>query len=216
MTLAQNHQQRLNGNNIRPVVTLSKQAYKGALSVPLLEFEYFTPELDLNKYDGLIITSKEAVKALSYLKWEHMRVYCVGEATASLVHNVVYSQNIGGASELANYLENNSTNEKLLYCRGENVSVDLASRLGVDEIILYKSNCVKDKKDKTIPSNSIIIFSSPSTVECFLEIYKFENDFKAIALGKTTALSLIDAKIPHEISPSTTILNAIDYAKRLG
>jgi len=198
----------------RPIVTLSNREYEGALSLPLLEFTYFRPPIDLTQYDALIITSKEAIKALSYLKWQDMRVYCVGEATAKLVPNVAYSQNSGGAFELVEYLKKNSINEKLLYCRGERVSVNIASKLRVDETVLYKSSCVEDKPETKIASNSTIIFSSPSTVSCFLKYYKFESSFRAIALGKTTALSLIDAKIPHIVSPSTTILSAIEYAKR--
>jgi len=200
----------------RPIVTLSKIEYEGALSLPLLEFIYFRPAIDLTQYDALIITSKEAIKALSYLKWQEMRVYCVGAATAKLVPNVAYSQNSGGAFELVEYLKKNSINEKLLYCRGEKVSVDIASKLKINETVLYKSTCVEDKPKIKILPNSTIIFSSPSTVDCFLKYYKFESSFKAIALGKTTALSLIDAKIPHVISPSTTISSAIEYVKKLG
>jgi len=200
----------------RPIVTLSKIEYEGAVSFPLLKFIYFRPEIDLTQYDALIITSKEAIKALSYLKWQNIRVYCVGNATAKLVPNVAYSQNSGGALELVEYLKKNSIDERLLYCRGEKVSVDIASKLKIDETILYKSICIEDKPKIKIAPNSTIIFSSPSTVDCFLKYYKFESSFKAIALGKTTALSLINAKIPHVISPSTTISSAIEFAKKLG
>jgi len=213
MTLVQNHRQQLSGNKIRrEIVTLSKQAYKGALSVPLLDFKYFTPAIDLNKYNALIITSKEAVKALDYLDWKDKKVYCVGMATAELVNNVAYCQNSGGAYELTEYLKENAKDEKLLYCRGEKVSYDVASILNVDEIILYKSFCI-NTIDAKISDNSTIIFSSPSTVSCFLQHFKFKNSFRAIALGKTTALSLIDAKIQHIVSPSTKILDAIEFAK---
>jgi len=200
----------------RPIITLSSVEYEGALSLPLLKFIYFRPPIDLTQYDALIITSKEAIKALSYLKWQDMRVYCVGAATAKLVPNVAYSQNSGGAFELVEYLKKNSIDERLLYCRGEKVSIDIASKLKIDETVLYKSACVEDKPKSKISSNSTIIFSSPSTVACFLKYYKFESNFKAVALGKTTALSLIDAKIPHVVSPSTTISSAIEYAKKLG
>jgi len=200
----------------RPIVTLSRIEYEGALALPLLEFINFRPQIDLTQYDALIITSKEALKALSYLKWQDMRVYCVGAATAKLVPNVAYSQNSGGAFELVEYLKKNSINERLLYCRGEKVSVDIASKLRISETVLYKSACVEEKPKIKIVSNSTIIFSSPSTVDCFLKHYKFESSFKAVALGKTTALSLNNAKIPHVVSPSTTISSAIEYAKKLG
>jgi len=198
----------------RPIVTLSRGEYEGAFSLPLLEFTYFQPAIDLNQYDALIVTSKETLRALSYLKWQDMRVYCVGAATAKLIPNVGYSQNSGGAFELTEYLEKHSIGERLLYCRGESVTIDIASKLGIDEVILYKSSCTKDKPEIEIASNSIIIFSSPSTVSCFLKYYDFKSSFMAIALGKTTALSLINARIPHTISPSTTILSAIEYAKK--
>jgi len=198
----------------RSIVTLSSGEYEGAFSLPLLQFTYFQPAIDLNQYDALIVTSKETLKALSYLKWQDMRVYCVGASTAKLVPNLGYSQNSGGAFELTEYLEKNSIGERLLYCRGERVIIDIASKLGIDEVILYKSGCIKDKPETKIAPNSTIIFSSPSTVSCFLKYYDFESSFRAIALGKTTALSLINAKIPHIISPSTTILSAIEYAKK--
>jgi len=196
----------------RPIVTLSKKKYEGALSLPLLDFEYFTPKIDLDKYDALIITSKEAVAALGYLNWQDKKVYCVGEATAKLIPKVAYSQKSGGAQELVQYLKINAKEEKLLYCRAQEVSVDIAELIVCDEVILYRSFC-KELPNGTLPDNAIIIFSSPSTIQCFLQRFTFKMTYSAIALGKTTQDALKNATITSKLSPSTAISDAIEYAK---
>ena len=51
---------------------------------------------------------------------------------------------------------------------------------------MYNTKC-KQKINKIPEKNSIIIFSSPSTIKCFLNNFKWDSSYKAISIGKTTA-----------------------------
>lgn len=73
------------------------------------------------------------------------------------------------AYELIPYLKD----KKTLYVRALKTVSNLANILkengiNIDEVIAYKTSCNKQEK-KALDKNSTIIFTSPSSVECFLE-----------------------------------------------
>ncbi|MBP6289553.1 MAG: uroporphyrinogen-III synthase, partial [Aliarcobacter sp.] len=82
--------------------------------------------------------------------------------------------------------------------------------IDIDEIISYKTSCNKQER-KALDKNSTIIFTSPSSVECFFKKYSWEDSFKAIAIGKTTALYL-PKNIKCEISSLTSVEECVKLA----
>ena len=56
-----------------------------------------------------------------------------------------------------------------------------------DELIVYKTVCKTFEKKVKLPKNSTIIFSSPSTIECFLKNVIWDESFTAVSIGDTTA-----------------------------
>ncbi|MCG3716967.1 uroporphyrinogen-III synthase, partial [Aliarcobacter butzleri] len=82
----------------------------------------------------------------------------------------------------------------------------------LDEIIAYKTSC--KKSNIILEENSIFIFTSPSSVECFFKQYSWKNSYKAIVIGKTTA-EFLPSNINYEISSQTSVEECIKLAKQL-
>ncbi len=80
---------------------------------------------------------------------------------------------------------------KILYLRPKVVSFDaktFLSKAGIDiqEKIIYETSCISySKKDKPL-KNAIIIFTSPSTIQCFLKNFEWEESYTAVVIGEAT------------------------------
>ena len=105
--------------------------------------------------------------------------------------------------------------KKTLYVRALKTVSNLANILkengiNIDEVIAYKTSCNKQEK-KALDKNSTIIFTSPSSVECFFINFIWEDSFKAIAIGRTTAMYL-PKNIECEISSITSVEECVKLA----
>ena len=58
-----------------------------------------------------------------------------------------------------------------------------------------------------------IIFSSPSSVECFFKNYTWDESYKAVVIGKTTA-KYLPSNVEYIISKETSIDVCIKLAKK--
>jgi uroporphyrinogen-III synthase len=79
---------------------------------------------------------------------------------------------------------------------------------------IYETSCVKYNEKITLPKNSIIIFSSPSTIECFFKNVIWDESFKAISIGNTTAKYFPKDIIPI-ISDNTSLNSCVQKALSL-
>ena len=86
----------------------------------------------------------------------------------------------------------------------------LDKQIEIDELVAYKTSC--KKSNIVLEDNSVFIFTSPSSVECFFKQYIWNNTYKAIVIGKTTA-NYLPADINYKISPLTSIEECIKLAK---
>ena len=84
-----------------------------------------------------------------------------------------------------------------------------------DELITYETNC-NDKltKNDKPPKHSIIIFSSPSTLNCFLDKFGWDKTYMAISIGYTTA-KYIPEYINYKVSKHTSLKSCVDMAQKL-
>ena len=106
-----------------------------------------------------------------------------------------------------------------MYLRGAKVVSKLSDILNnnnikCDEVVVYESVCKKFDKKTILPKNSTIIFSSPSTIKCFLENLTWDESFKAIAIGKTTA-KYFPSDITPSISDTTSLESCVSKALEL-
>lgn len=204
------------------IVLLSNVKYDGVDNLPVFDIEYLDINIDLEKYDSLIFTSKNAIYGLDRLNtaWKNLDSYAIAKKTSDILKKynskVVFTGIHSHGDEFAYELIPLLKNKNVLYIKGEkNVSklfnILKNNEIKIDELVVYKTIC--SKNDLKVPSlNSIIIFTSPSCVKCFFDKVPWNKTYKAIVIGKTTA-KYIPENIEYEISSIQSIEACIELAK---
>ncbi|RXK13115.1 uroporphyrinogen-III synthase [Halarcobacter mediterraneus] len=185
-------------NKNKNIYVLSNKKVKWAKNIPLFEIKYIKKDIYLDNYDALIFTSKSAINSINSFNkdWKKLPSYVISYQSAKLVKSLNGNLKFIGkekhgdkfALEIAEELKG----KRVLYLRGEKVISDLVNILnskGVtcEEISIYENNYKKPDKNISLPKNSKIIFSSPSTIEYFLKNFKWKDTYHAISIGNTTA-----------------------------
>jgi uroporphyrinogen-III synthase len=179
------------------IYVLNDKKVKWAKNLPVIKIETINTTFNISSYDALIFTSKSAVYTLnSYnTEWKSKPLYVIAPQTAKVASNLggkikfVSRENHG--DEFADELIPLLKNKKVLYVRGSKVVSNLVEKLNAndvicDEVIVYQTVCSELKKKIKLPKNSVIIFSSPSTIECFLKNVSWDESYKAVSIGHTT------------------------------
>lgn len=186
--------QNIKNSNLN-IYILSDKKVKWAKNLPVFKIEPIKTDLDFSGYDALIFTSKNAVTSLnSYNQaWKNKPLFVIAPQTAKVASNLGGKIKFVGKAkhgdEFAQELLLPLKNKKVLYIRGSKIVSNLVETLNTngivcDEAIVYETLCIK-KKIK-LPKNSTIIFSSPSTIECFLNNAIWDESYRAISIGHTT------------------------------
>ncbi len=193
----------------------STASYPNVTSILSLDIKFFQPEINFSQYDYLIITSKQISQALKFYKNEDFfdkKALCVSEKSAQAYSSIggqILDIASGYGDTLSQKIHQYPLDTKWLYLRGENIASSFAdtSRIKgyeIEEKILYRSSC-KDGIDKiNINDKDTLIFTSPSSVECFLKVFKIKESHKVIVIGKTTAKAL-PTNVNYEIAKGRTI-----------
>lgn len=206
---------------MKRIYLLSSEKYSDAIHFPTIKIEFLKKDVDFSKIDTLIFTSKNGVKAIDNISnsWKNIPALSVGEKTSNKIRefggNLIFTSKKFYGNILAQDILDNFTNRKFLYIRPEIVASNLTERLidsGVQiiESILYKTVCADFG---VIEVNSIIIATSPSTVNCLLKKEIPENSI-FVAIG-TTTFKAIPNKYEKYISEHQTINSCIKYAKEI-
>ncbi len=204
------------------IVLLSNMKYEGVENLPVFDIEYLDVKIDLEKYDSLIFTSKNAIYAIDKLcnSWTKLDSYAIAKKTSDILKkynsNIVFTGTFSHGDEFAYELIPLLKNKKVLYVKGEkNVSslfeILSNNHVNIKEIAVYKTICNKNIFNPPV-SNSIIIFTSPSCIKCFFEKFTWNESYKAVVIGKTTA-KYMPQNIKYEISPIQSIEACIELAK---
>ena len=209
---------------IREIFILSDTAIEGAKTLPLITQRFFSPPLDLNRYDYLLFTSKRGVDAIEGITkaWKNLPSFAVGEATAKYIEKLggqVAGFSSGYGEDLANMIARSSQKGHYLVVRPKRVVTAVAKILQekgieVEEAILYETICEDCQKFQKPPKGSVIIFSSPSTVECFMRCFGWDESYKAVAIGQKTAKAL-PMSIEVHIPSTPTLVACVELAKKL-
>jgi len=209
---------------VAKIYLCSPKEYEGTTPLPMIEFKLTAKELDLSWCDTILFSSKQAVVFANRLnkEWKSKKIVAVGPATKDMAlklgaKDVYYPKEYYG-EVLANDVIKHFSNRKILYIRPKVVSFDSYSFLkkhGVDikEAIIYETLC-KSYKDTTLEKNSTIIFTSPSTIECFFKNFKWDSSFKAVVIGKKT-LKNLPKYVEVAVADTQTIKSCIKKAKSL-
>jgi len=210
-------------NNKRPIYLFSISSHPEAVSINSLEIKFFKPHINFSQYDYFIITSKQASKALEqYDKNEYINreALCVSTQSAKSFEALggkVLDIGEGYGDNLVDKIKSYPKSIKWLYLRAKIVASDFVEicnndGYNIDESIVYESSCSKDILNMNVEENAILIFTSPSSVVCFLKNHILTQEQTIIVIGKTTAKA-IPAGFTSLISAKTTIESCIEIAK---
>ncbi len=192
------------------------------IHIPVLSIHFLTPTIDFDLYSGIIITSKQAAQALkSYSpNWSQLKVVCVGESTAGALkelgaRHIEIAQGYG-----TSILEMLSPYKgKWLYLRPKMIASSWptgARALGVavDEVVIYETTCNETMKEIEIAQNGVLIFTSPSSIECFCKLTDILPTHDVIVIGKTTQKAL-PSGIKSILSANTSIDSCVRKAREV-
>lgn len=209
----------------KPIYILSDKKVEGAMNLPVIEIQYIDQSIDMQSYDALIFTSKNAVKAISSMdeSWKNIPSYVIAPQTAkilkSLGGNLHFTGKQNHGNEFAQEIHEELQGKKVLYVRGlKMVSgiLDILSSNGVecDSLVVYDTVCKHYKEEVKLPKDSIIIFSAPSTIKCFLKNVTWDESFQAICIGQTTA-KYFPEYIKPIVSDTTSLVSCVEKAREL-
>ena len=128
---------------------------------------------------------------------------------------LVFTGETSHGDEFANELILKLKDKKVLYIKALKTVSNLVeilktNKIDIEELVTYQTSC--KKSNIVLEDNSIFIFTSPSSVECFFKQYTWNKTYKAIVIGKTTA-NYLPANINYKISSITSIEECIKLAK---
>ena len=188
-----------------------------ALHVNTLDFDFFQPIINFSNYDYLVLTSKKAVDALQFYKKEEyidIPALCISKFTKEYYEKFngkILDIGDGIGSNLQAIIDTYPKDKKWLYLRAKEIAGD---GLHVDEAIVYESRCSDEILNfKLDNKDAILIFTSPSSVRCFLQNNSLHVEQKVIVIGTTTAKAL-PTKINYKISDKTSIKSCLELATK--
>ena len=210
---------------MKKIYLFSTSSHPEAISINSLEIKLFKPDINFSDYDYMIITSKQAVNALKQYKTSDFldkKALCVSKQSALSYEDIdgkVLAVGGGYGDNLIDTIQNYPKDTKWLYLRATKVASDFATicnnnGYNVSEKIVYESDCSSEILKSSATKGATLIFTSPSSVQCYLKnntISPFEN---IIVIGKTTA-KMLPENINYHIANETDIQSCIDLAHKL-
>jgi uroporphyrinogen-III synthase len=188
---------------------------------PTIKIKFLKKKLPNLDFDTLIFTSKNGVRALNNIfpNWIKIPTIAIGKGTKDIILNyngIVLDTPINSYGEdLANLILEKYSDKRFLYVRPKKIISAMPKILKTqniifNEIILYETIC---NKIEHIQENSIIIATSPSTIECLLKNQNPPKNTIFIAIGKKT-LKIIPKNYISYLSPKQTIESSIEFSNK--
>jgi uroporphyrinogen-III synthase len=207
---------------LRPIYLISKTPYDGVIHIPILTISFLTPDINFDLYKGIIVTSKQGALALRHYRanWDRLNVICVGESTAQEMKKLGVKHlecADGYGANIFNVLR--QYRGKWLYCRPKVIATSWPSHareegMLIDEVILYETTCNETMEKIDLAENGVLIFTSPSSIECFLQKYSFRGMRDIVVIGKTTQNAL-PVGVKSILSETTSVESCVEKAREL-
>jgi len=197
----------------KKIYLFSTSSHPKAISVNSLDIKLLKPDIDFSKYDYFIITSKQSSEALKqYENLDLKPSLCISKQTALSYESIggeVLDIGLGYGDTLVEKIKNYPKKTKWLYLRAKVIASDFVlscvdDGYDIDEAIVYESKCSNDIKNIKVENDSILIFTSPSSVKCFLKHHKISLKSIVLVIGKTTAKELPN-DVNYQVSDEKTI-----------
>jgi uroporphyrinogen-III synthase len=207
------------------IYLLSPLSKEDTIPLPMIRFNTITDTIDLSACDTLMFTSKQAVKSAETLNksWKKIPCLAIGSATAKQIvelgGTVIYQPKSFYGQALSQDIIEKFKDKKILYLRPKEVSFDSKGFLAkaniiLQEQIIYETTCIKYEKKDAPRKNAIIIFTSPSTIQCFFKSFLWDESYTAIVIGASTKNHL-PQNVRYEVANEATINACIEKAKEL-
>lgn len=198
--------------------------YEEVNNLPLIEINFLDVQIDLSKYEALIFSSKNALKALAKTNtsWQELPSYCIGEGTAKEVKKlggkVEYVAKKSYGDEFAQEIGELLEGKRVLFLRAKKVlshleEILISLHVKLDSQIVYETVC-KNVTQEAPKKGAIVIFTSPSTIECFFKHFSWDSSYKAVCIGNVTA-KFLPSSIKAYISEQQSIQECIKLARTL-
>jgi uroporphyrinogen-III synthase len=207
------------------IYLLSPLPQEGTIHLPMIEFRLISDKIDFSKCDILMFTSKQAVRSAEALsnEWKKYPCIAIGSATAkeieSLGGKVIYQPESFYAQSLSQDIITGFKDKNILYLRPKEVSFDSKSFLAkagiaLQEQIIYETSCIKHENKEKPLKDAVIIFTSPSTIHCFLKNFEWDESYTAVIIGEATKKHL-PSYSRYEVADKPLISACISKAKQL-
>lgn len=214
---------------MQEIFVVGYEDYDFAKSLVVGEIQPIDFEFDLEQFDCLIFTSKNAIKVLAFLagkypqmqQWKTMPSFVIGKGSAEEIlkqggklqyiasnfHSEIFIQELFPQVKDSNclYLRAKEIISHL-DCKLQNQGVQLTSK------IIYQSK-FKPLSCNRPPKNSILLFTAPSAYRFFLQNFDWDLSYRAIALGKTT-FSSFENGIQKMLSPVQGIKKSVEFFRK--
>jgi uroporphyrinogen-III synthase len=82
----------------------------------------------------------------------------------------------------------------------------------IDEAVMYASDCSAEILEVEVEPDATLIFTSPSSLKCFLKTHEFSKENKIIVIGKTTAKA-IPKGYRYQVCQKTSIESCMELVK---
>ncbi|KYJ86267.1 uroporphyrinogen-III synthase [Sulfurovum riftiae] len=209
----------------RTIYLLSPTSRADTRSLPMIRFETVADRIDFSQCDTLMFTSKQAVVTADWIdkRWKEYPCIAIGGATKqqieSLGGEVLYHPKSFYGEALSQDIVNYFSGRKILYLRPKEVSFDskgFLEKAGIElqEQIIYETGCIEYTEEEKPVKNAIIIFTSPSTIHCFLKNFKWDESYTAVVIGRATKVHLPE-NAAYVIADEPLISACIEKAKSL-
>ncbi len=209
--------------NTSKIYLLNGESYEDIVSLPVIKINFFVKKIDLDPFDALIFTSKNGVRAIEEIdkSWREKEIYSIGQGTSKEVQKFgvtpTYTAKNSYGDSFAQEIKDRLINKKVLFLRAKVVTSKLNQilineNIDLQEEIIYETVCEKYTPSKRPLKNALIIFTSPSTIKCFLKNFDWDETYRAICIGEVTAKAL-RADMKNYISDTQTVLGCIELAK---
>jgi len=206
------------------IYILSEKSFEGAKNLPVIKINFLDIKVDLDGYNALVFTSKNGVEAIDRIdkSWKDKEIYSIGSGTTKAIKDkgvvAAYTAKSSYGDDFAKEIIPHLKGKRALFLRAKKVTSNLNAILknngiNLDEKIVYETVCNSYLKESP-KEGSVIIFSSPSTIECFFKLYDWKDSYKAVVIGTKTA-SFMPKEIEFQISKTQTIPACIELAKTL-
>lgn len=206
---------------MKTIYLFSIASHPKARHINPLKITLLKPEIDFTQYDNIIITSQQATKALKQYNAEEYldkSALCISQKSAAAFRKIggeVLAIGDGYGDNLTGLIREYPKKKKWLYLRAAKIASDFVVQCReegyrIDEAVVYKSECSEKLKNIQVSKEAILIFTSPSSIECFLHHNQIEPTHKVIVIGESSAKSL-----PTSIKPIISKEKSIEACMNL-